>query len=136
MPAMQPTTDQMRRFAKDVHDGPIVMVNLLKFKTRAEYQPDDPEYGEPITGAEAYWRYNDALFMFSAEPQIGLEIVYDGPVAGMFIGDGDWDKVLVVRYPSRKHFLAMTSDPRYQDAHRHRAAGLLHQDLIETRPDS
>ncbi len=136
MPALQPTTDQMRDFAKDDHDGPVVMINLLKFRPKAEYKPEDPEYGDDITGEEAYNRYGKGLEGLSSDPTIGLKALYGGNAYRFLIGGGseDWDRVLVVHYPSRKHMLTMMQDPRYQQAHRHREAGLLHQDLIETRP--
>lgn len=134
MPALQPTAEQMSAFAKDAHDGPIVMINLLKFREKAEYPADAPEASENLSGAEAYQRYGDGLAGFREDPNVGLDILYAGPVARFFIGSGDWDQVLVVRYPSRKNMLAMLSSEVYQAAHRHREAGLLHQDLIETRP--
>ena len=134
MPAMQPTAEQMSAFANDAHDGPIVMINLLKFKDKASYPADAAEAAENLSGAEAYQRYGEGLTRFHTDPAVGLEILYSGPVARFFIGEGDWDQVLVVRYPSRKHFVAMVSSETYQAAHRHRDAGLLHQDLIETRP--
>jgi len=134
MTAKQPTSDQMRAFATDAHDGPIVMINLLKFRDKAEYLADAPEHGDGASGAEAYARYGAALAAFTGEPQIGLKVLYAGPVARFFIGEGDWDQVAVVFYPSRQHFVTMTQDPRYHAAHRHRDAGLDHQDLIETRP--
>ena len=134
MPALQPTTEQITAFTKDSHDGPIVMINLLKFREAAEYQPGDPEYGDEITGAEAYARYGAGVAELRGDPQIGIEFVYSGPAARFLIGEGDWDMVAVARYPSRAHMARMMRDERYQKAHRHRAAGLLHQDLIETRP--
>ncbi|MBR9835464.1 MAG: DUF1330 domain-containing protein [Alphaproteobacteria bacterium] len=134
MPALQPTTEQISRFTKDDHDGPIVMVNLLKFRERAQYAPDDPEHGDDISGAEAYARYGRGVAELTSDPQIGVTTIYAGPAAGFLIGEGDWDMVILARYPSRAHMARMMRDPRYQAAHRHRAAGLLHQDLIETRP--
>lgn len=134
MPALQPNTDQMRDFAKDEHDGPVVMINLLKFKPKAEYKPEDPEHGDDITGEEAYNRYGKGLESLSSDPKIGLKAIYAGKAYRFLIGgDEDWDRVLVVHYPSRQHMLTMMRDPRYQEAHRHREAGLKHQDLIETR---
>ena len=133
MPALQPDTEQMTRFAKDAHDGPVVMVNLLKFHERAQYSEDDAEHGEDISGAKAYDRYGKGLEALAADPQIGLEVLYGGSAHGYLIGGGEaWDRVLVVRYPSRQHMLRMMRDPRYQEAHRHRVAGLKHQELIET----
>ncbi|MFC6198665.1 DUF1330 domain-containing protein [Ponticaulis profundi] len=134
MPAKQPKTEQMRAFAKDSHDGPIVMLNLLKFRETADYQPDDPEYGESISGEAAYDRYGRELMTFASD-DMGVETLYAGDAERFMIGQGDWDRVLLVRYPSREHMLKMLSDPRYTKAHRHRDAGLLHQDLIETRPE-
>lgn len=134
MPAMQPTSDQMSAFAADPHDSPIVMINLLKFREKATYPAEAAEAAENLSGVEAYQRYGEGLASFHADPNVGLEILYAGSVARFFIGEGDWDQVLVVRYPSRKHLLAMVSSETYQAAHRHREAGLLHQDLIETRP--
>lgn len=136
MPALQPTTDQMRAFAKDEHDGPIVMINLLKFRDKAQYKPEDPEHGDDISGAEAYDRYAEGLEELSRDPSIGLKPLYAGSAHGFLIGEGDWDRVLVVHYPSRQHMLTMMRDARYQKVHRHREAGLLHQDLIETHPMS
>ena len=40
--AVYPSREQFEEFFAIGDDGPYVMVNLLKFKDRAEY-PDDPE---------------------------------------------------------------------------------------------
>ena len=64
------------------------------------------------------------------------QVLYDGPVEQVFIGmagspEADWDKVLIVRYPSRQHFLAMMADPDYRLALRHRYAGLARTVLLQ-----
>jgi hypothetical protein len=135
MAAMQPTSDQLRNFARDDYSGEFVIVNLLKFRDRAEYQRDDPEYSQDVTGAQAYARYRAGVIKLGDDPAIGVKEVYAGPAARFFIGEGDWDYVWMMRYPSRGHLLTMIGDERYEDAHRHREAGLLHQDAIETRPE-
>ena len=135
MPALQPNTEQMTRFAKDAHDGPIVMINLLKFKDKAEYKEGDPEAKEALTGEEAYNRYGDGLVELGKDPEIGVNPIYTGSGHGYLIGGGEeWDRVLVVHHPSRHHMLRMMRDPRYQKAHRNREAGLKYQELIETHP--
>lgn len=63
-------------------------------------------------------------------------MIYDGPYEQLFIGlagtpETDWDKILVVRYPSRQHFLAMMADGGYRDALVHRYAGLARTVLIQ-----
>jgi hypothetical protein len=134
-PATQPTSDQLRKFTSDDHSGEIAMVNLLKFRDRALYRPEDPEHGFDTTGADAYARFRAEVAELRDDPTIGLAEVYAGPAAGFFIGEGDWDYVTVMRYPSRGHLLKMVGDERYQAAHRHREAGLLYLDLVETRPE-
>ncbi len=64
------------------------------------------------------------------------EVVFQGSVQQVFIGvagqpETDWDEVLVVRYPSRRHFLAMMADPAYRTALRHRYAGLERTVLLQ-----
>ena len=135
MPAMEPTSEQLRDFTSDDDSGEIVMVNLLKFRDRALYRPEDPEHGRDTTGSEAYARFRSEVAELGDDPTIGVAEVYAGPAAGFFIGEGDWDYVTVMRYPSRGHLLMMLGDERYQLSHRHRGAGLMHQDLVVTRPE-
>lgn len=132
MPAFQPTADQFRAFRDDPHDGPVAQVNLLKFKDKAAYAESDPEYGDGSSGREAYTRYADA-FQIAAK-EVGGECVLMGKAERFFIGEGDWDAVMVMHFPSRKDFIATLNHKSYKDMHRHREAGLLYQDLIVTRP--
>jgi len=131
MPAFHPTKDQFRALRDDPHEGPIIMVNLLKFHEMAQYPDDAPEAAENLTGEAAYARYEAGLGDFIAA--CGGEMVYTGKAVRFYIGEGEWDRVLIVRYPSRAAFVAMVTNPDYQIPHRHREAGLKHQDLIETR---
>ncbi|MEO1475412.1 MAG: DUF1330 domain-containing protein [Pseudomonadota bacterium] len=132
MPAFQPTADQFRAFRDDPHDGPIAQVNLLKFRVKAEYQPDDPEYGQDEPGRDAYQRYADAFALAAAD--VGGRCLMMGQAERYFIGNGDWDAVMVMYFPNRQAFIATLNHATYQDMHRHRDAGLLAQDLIATRP--
>ncbi len=132
MPAFQPTGDQFREFRDDPYDGPIAQVNLLKFRVRAEYGPDDPEFGIDEPGAEAYRRYAEAFGVIAAEAGGGPLLV--GQVERYFIGNGDWDAVMVMRFPSRSAFITTLNHERYPEIARHRTAGLLCQELLTTRP--
>ena len=132
MPAFQPTGDQFRAFRDDPHDEPISQVNLLKFKVKAIYQPDDPEYGEDCSGETAYIRYSEA-FSEAAKP-VGGETTLLATTERYFIGGGDWDGVLVNSFPNRQAFIATLNHPEYKSMSRHRDAGLLAQELIVTRP--
>jgi len=134
MPAFQPTANQFRAFRDDPHDGPIAQVNLLKFRVRAEYQPEDPEFGIEEPGAAAYQRYADAFADAAAD--VGGYCLLMGHAERYFIGNGDWDAVMVMHFPNRQAFIATLNHRNYQDMHRHRDAGLLCQDLITTRPSA
>lgn len=132
MPAFQPTAAQFRAFRDDPHDGPVAQVNLLKFRIQAAYQPGDPEFGEVISGRDAYARYSEAFTAAAAE--VGGSTILLGDTERYFIGGGDWDGVLVNHFPSRHAFIATLNHPDYKSMARHREAGLLCQDLLVTRP--
>lgn len=132
MPAFQPTADQFRAFRDDPYDGPVAQVNILKFKVKAEYRPEDPEYGEAISGRDAYMRYSEAFTVAAAE--VGGTTLLLGDTERFFIGNGDWDAVLVNHFPSRQAFIATLNHKDYKAMARHREAGLLCQELIVTRP--
>ena len=132
MPAFQPTADQFRAFRDDPHDGPVAQVNILKFKVKAAYRPEDPEYGEAISGRDAYMRYSEAFTVAAAE--VGGTTLLLGDTERFFIGNGDWDAVLVNHFPNRQAFIATLNHKDYKEMSRHREAGLLCQELIVTRP--
>ena len=132
MPAFQPTGDQFRAFRDDPFDGPISQVNILKYRVKAEYRPEDPEFGQDEPGSVAYQRYADAFGVAAAE--VGGKCLMMGQVERYFIGNGDWDAVLVNTFPSRQAFIATLNHPDYKAMSRHREAGLLAQELIVTRP--
>ncbi|MFQ3667235.1 MAG: DUF1330 domain-containing protein [Sphingomonadaceae bacterium] len=123
-PSIDPTAEQVRRLRDSGPDGPIVMLNLLKFRQRAAYPEGHPDSG--ASGADAYARYQHA-FTVTVGATSGAEILFEGPVDQVFIGRPEtdrWDKCLIVRYPSRRHFLAMMADAAYREALVHRYAGL------------
>ncbi|GGI91658.1 DUF1330 domain-containing protein [Polymorphobacter multimanifer] len=131
--SIDPTTDQVRALRDAGPEGPVVMLNLLKFRAVAEYGADDNE--PAMSGAAAYARYQTA-FVETVGAVSNAQVLYDGPVGQVFIGmagtpETDWDKVLIVRYPSRQHFLAMMADATYREALRHRYAGLARTVLLQ-----
>lgn len=109
-------------------DKPIVMINLLKFNDQANY-PADADHA-PCTGAQAYDRYSETATL--KVEQAGGSMAYLGRVLGTLIApeDEEWDKAIVVRYPSFNAFLSMVMAPDYQAATIHRTASLLDSRLI------
>ncbi len=129
--SIDPTADQVRALRDDGRDGPVVMLNLLKFRDMAAYPDDTPA----CSGAEAYARYQHA-FTVTVGAISQAEVLYDGPVEQVFIGmagtpETDWDKALIVRYPTRQHFLGMMADAAYKKALVHRYAGLARTVLLQ-----
>ncbi|WP_448578490.1 DUF1330 domain-containing protein [Thermaurantiacus sp.] len=132
-PSIDPTADAVRALRDGGPDGPIVMLNLLKFRKEARYPAGAPH--GPCSGEEAYARYQKA-FTQTVGDVSRAEVVFEGKAGQVFIGDPQadrWDKVLLVRYPSRRHFLAMMADPTYREALVHRYAGLERTVLLQTQ---
>lgn len=124
---VQPRPDQFKTLKERAPDGPLFMLNLLKFKESAEYADDR---STELTGAEAYRLYHDAVGKIITG--FGGRMVWDGVPNVLAIGDGEieWDQVLIVEHPSFEHFHRMTASAEYQAIHVHREAGLAHQLLI------
>jgi uncharacterized protein (DUF1330 family) len=119
-----PTAAQMQAMIEKGPEGPIVMVNLLKYRERASYGADRAEAKENLSGREAYQRYGAAAFKHVGAR--GGGIAWMGPQALVFIGgpEQEWDDIVCVKYPSRQKFIEMVSDPDYLAATYHRDAGL------------
>ncbi|WP_017669083.1 hypothetical protein [Sandarakinorhabdus sp. AAP62] len=131
--SIDPTREQVRNLRDNGRDGPVVMMNLLKFRKTANYPPEAGM--APCSGKEAYDRYQHA-FTVAVGSVSQAEVLYDGPCEQVFIGQADtdaadWDKLLLVRYPTRQHFLNMMANDSYRDALVHRYAGLERTVLIQ-----
>jgi uncharacterized protein (DUF1330 family) len=124
--AIRPNREQFQQLLHAPDDGPVVMLNLLKFKARA----DDGAQ----TGGAAYRAYGDAAVeMVEAR---GGKVIWTGRAEQVLIGDPtqDWDAVLLVQYPSRRAFVEMVSTPEYDQAHEHREAGLERTIVVACSP--
>ena len=125
--ALRPNPIQLAEFALG-DDDPILMVNLLKFKDKAEYEDGR---ATNLTGREAYEIYVTETREHLAD--VGAELILGGEVNGLLLGDVEelWDAFGVARYPSRKAMIAMARNPAYVESEKHRAAGLAGQLNIE-----
>jgi uncharacterized protein (DUF1330 family) len=131
--AVYPAPEQAQAFFGAAEDGPFVMVNLLKFKPRAEYDDGSDTH---LTGREAYFRYGEAVR--ELVEALGGSIRYAGAVTGLMIGEVEalWDEVALAEYPSLAAFQAMARSPQMQAIEPHRRAGLAGQLNIRTKPDA
>jgi uncharacterized protein (DUF1330 family) len=127
--SVYPNEDQLAGFAEPGPEGPIYMVNLLKYRDRAEY-PDGRE--TDLTGREAYAIYGKAVAELLTE--FGGAAIFSATVERLMLGEVEelWDTVAIAMYPSRAAMLEMMSSPKMQDIGIHRAAGLAGQLNIET----
>jgi len=109
-------------------DGPIWMVNLMRYRDRAVYADGRDT---DLTGREADDRYAP----FGPFRTVGAELVFLSDVEAQFLGeDQDWDRIAVVRYPSRRSFLEMQELPEYVALHEHKDAGMASTFVIACRP--
>ena len=116
--------------------GPVVMLNLLRFRDMADYShaPDLAPDG-PVSGREAYDRYmRDMRPLLEAS---GGGVLVSGSSAGFLIGPQDetWDHVLLVRQASKAAFLAFASDPQAQRITAHRTAAISDSRLLPIQQD-
>ncbi len=125
-----PRPELAQAFFSDADHGPMVMVNLLKFKDKATY-PDGRDH--ELSGREAYDRYGAGVV--ACLEKVGGRVVYSGPVSGIILGDVEelWDAVALAYYPSPQAMLQMVALPEYQAIEIHRYAGLAGQLNIRTK---
>jgi uncharacterized protein (DUF1330 family) len=107
---MEPTRAQLDALAADGHEGPVVMLNLVKYKPG---------------GKDEYLAYSRGFIPILK--QLGGTILWAGDVTGVAIGDDaadDWDYAVLVQYPSRQDFVAAITSQDYAAINPHRMAGL------------
>ncbi|MBM3657362.1 MAG: hypothetical protein FJW93_03705 [Actinobacteria bacterium] len=112
-------------------DGPIYMVNLMKYHEVAQYT-DGTGVEKPISGREADDRYNPASIL----AKIGATIVFVGDVVSNRSGDEDWDRIAIVRYATRKSFIDMQTRKDFGEKHVHKAAGMQRTIIVCCRPEN
>jgi uncharacterized protein (DUF1330 family) len=127
--AIFPSMEQATSFFAGPENGPFVMVNLLKFKDKAEYADGSDS---DLSGAKAYARYGKAIQACLAA--VGGRQIYAGNVTGMMIGEVEeqWDMIALVEYPSLSAMQKMMSSSEYKAIETHRKAGLAGQLNIRT----
>jgi uncharacterized protein (DUF1330 family) len=107
---VEPTPEQvveMQAIAGGPDDGPLVMLNLNRYRDPAAYA----RYGEVAQ------RVLD---------RVGGRILWHAPVGGTVIGEGEerFDDVIAVWYPSAAAFLRLVADSELLAVREHRIEGL------------
>jgi uncharacterized protein (DUF1330 family) len=105
--------------------GPVVMLNLLRFRSQADYSAT-PHLAppEPIDGATAYQRYIEHTLPILRKS--GGDIMFLGRGGPFLVGPPQerWDAALLVRQQSVAAFMAFASDAAYLEGVGHRTAAL------------
>ena len=108
--AVEPTPEQlaeMQAIADGPGDGPLVMLNLNRYR--------DPA---------AYGRYGEVAQRVLE--RVGGRVLWHASIAGTVIGEGEerFDDVIAVWYPSAAAFLQLVADPETLGARADRLEGL------------
>jgi hypothetical protein len=129
MNKVYPNKEQIKGFMEPVSEGPICMVNLLKFKEKAEYEDGRDT---DLTGREAYALYEEGVKKLLQE--IGGGIGFEGDVERLALGEVEelWDVVALAVWPSRGAMFKVMQSPDMQAISVHRSAGLAGQLNLET----
>jgi uncharacterized protein (DUF1330 family) len=126
---LYPDEAQIKGFLEPGPEGPICMVNLLKFRPHAQYE-DGRE--SQLTGREAYDLYVAGVTELLEDA--GGYLAFDGKVERLALGEVEelWDAVGLAVWPSRQVMLEVMQSEAMQALSVHRAAGLAGQLNIET----
>lgn len=117
MVSINPTGEQFKQLMALPYEGPIVMVNLLKFREEG--------------GVESYAQYERIASKFVQE--LGGRLIYRGNYLMPVIGKDDWDEVIIVEYPSIAAFIEMQRNKEYQAAVHFRTDALVDSRLYLTK---
>ena len=109
----QPNQDAFAAFSQRAGEGPVYMLNLLEFR--------------PAGGAERYAEYGEAVAPLLA--RAAGKPVFAGRPSESLIGEGEWDLMILVSYPTRQAFLDMVSSPEYQAIEHLRTEALVRSEL-------
>jgi len=122
---LEPTQESGRAlFARSI-SGRVVMLNLLRFRSVADYSAaPDLAPKVPITGEAAY-----RLYMAHTLPHLkasGGEVLFFSKGGLFLIGPSDerWDAAMLVRQSSVAAFMAFASNREYLSGVGHRLAAL------------
>jgi len=121
-----PEPEQIKTLLEGPADTPVVMVNLLSFKDRADGG------NEGMSGVESYRLYGEKMREFVESK--GGRFIWSGRVDSMVIGesDADFEVIALVEYPSRKAFVEIATSAHVREIGEDRAKGLEGQWLIAT----
>lgn len=126
---MPTNPEHIQKMLEPGPNKPIFMVNLLKFKDKAEYKDGRKT---DLSGRDAYMIYGMAVSELL--PKFGGRAVFAADVTFLALGQVEelWDEVAIATYPNRRAMVDMSMSKEWREISVHRDAGLKGQLNIET----
>jgi len=112
-----------------VEDGAVWMLNLMKYKPVADYGDGTTS---TISGREA----DDIYAPTAVLDDLGATVPLFGDVIRQVTDDVAWERIGVVRYPSRASFFAMQRRDDFQKQYVHKEAGMETTVIMGCVPES
>jgi len=112
---------RLRVWGENDDGKPVLMLNLMRFHKTLQPFPGAPDQGTPAEANAFYERaVTPMLLKRRGYPLVGGNTTrvrgMDSPESNLLVYDtalDNWDRVVVVRYPCRRAFLDLVSDPDY-----------------------
>ena len=98
-------------------DGNVWMLNLMKYRAVADY---GAEGGPALSGKEA----DDVYAPTAVLADLGATVPLFGDVTHQVTDDVAWERIGIVRYPSRASFFAMQERDDFKKQYVHKKAGM------------
>lgn len=108
-------------------DGPFLAVNLMRYRPRAEYADARPT---TLTGRQA----DDMYAPLGPLAAVGARLVLVADVLDQPAGEPGFDRVAIVRYPSRSSFVEMERREDFRELHVHKDAGMEFTIILAAEP--
>jgi len=122
---LQPTEAAGRSLFRRGLSGPVVMLNLLRFRELADYSANPAlAPASPISGAAAFELYVAHTLPFLEQSGGSLIALYDGGPLLVGPETEHWDRVMLVRQASLASFLEFAGNTAYLAGLGHRTAAL------------
>lgn len=123
-----PNADYISTWFNREDDGPFWALNLMKYRERAITADGT---AQERSGLEADNAYNPSRQIAA----VGGSMPIVAPVEHQLRGDDTvWDRVAVVRYPTRMAMLEMSNRDDFKEKHEHKNAGMERTIVLATLP--
>lgn len=107
--------EQLRDFAMKDDGRPVYMVNLMRYHPKTLPGLPAGFIGTPAAANKNYEESVLPIALREGAYPIFIGNAYGRNVMGNDVSEDNWSRVILMRYPSRRAFLELLSDPKYQE---------------------